>query len=76
MRLRQVALALTLAAASLGAASSVAQEAPTPPRTTVLKPDSASLDLGTVAAGDLAVATFVLKNPSDRVVKIVRAKPS
>lgn len=73
---RSVTLALLLAAAPLGAASGMVQATPAPPKTTALEAESSSIELGSVSAGDLAVATFVLHNRSDRVVKIIRAKPS
>ncbi len=76
MTTRSAALALLLAAAPLGAVSGLAQTTPVPPKTTVLKPESATVELGTVPAGEPAVATFVLHNPGDRVVKIIKAKPS
>lgn len=38
--------------------------------------ESAKIQLGTVAAGSDAVATFVFHNDSEKDVKIIRAKPS
>lgn len=38
--------------------------------------ENASVDLGSVTAGDDAVATFIFHNDLDRAVKILRAAPS
>jgi hypothetical protein len=38
--------------------------------------ESANVDLGSVTAGDDAVATFIFHNDLDRDVKILRAAPS
>jgi hypothetical protein len=38
--------------------------------------EKADIDLGTIVAGDEAVATFVFHNDTDKDVKIIRAKPS
>lgn len=41
-----------------------------------LRVDEAVVDVGTVVAGDVATARFVLFNDGDRDVRIVRAAPS
>lgn len=38
--------------------------------------EKADLDLGTVVAGEDAVATYTFHNDTDEDVKIIRAKPS
>lgn len=38
--------------------------------------DSTQLDVGSVAAGKTAAATFVFHNDGDRAVRILRAAPS
>lgn len=38
--------------------------------------EKADLDLGTVVAGEDAVATYIFHNDTDEDVKIIRAKPS
>lgn len=45
----------------------------TPPGFSV---EQADIDLGTVVAGQDAVATFVFHNETEKDVKIIRAKPS
>jgi len=41
-----------------------------------LRPEAATVDAGTVVAGDTAVARFVLVNESQREIRILRAAPS
>ncbi len=38
--------------------------------------ENASIDLGKIAAGQDAVATFIFHNDTDKEVKIIKAKPS
>jgi hypothetical protein len=41
-----------------------------------LKPEQWRIDIGEVRAGEQATATFVLHNPTESAIRIVRAKPS
>lgn len=41
-----------------------------------LRPEASSVDIGSVVAGDTAVARFVLVNESQREIRILRAAPS
>lgn len=65
------------AAAALSAALAGSGEEPRwGEGSTRLVVESSKLDLGTVSAGEQAVATFQLRNPSDRDVRILAVRPS
>ena len=76
MSTRSLVLALVLTAPVPVAVAQTVPPEPPPRPTSALTAENAKLDLGRVMAGDTAVGTFVLHNHGDKVVTIVRAKPS
>jgi hypothetical protein len=65
-------IAATMAAAA-GGPSAAEDDAE---RTTILRVDESTINLGELQAGSEAVAVFVIHNDGDRDVRILRAKPS
>ena len=66
-----VGVVVVLSFASLALTEQEQEEAPP-----VFRVEKADLELGTVVAGQDAVATYIFHNETDRDVKIIRAKPS
>ncbi len=66
-----VAAILVLAVASVALTEQEKEEA-----APVFRVENANLQLGTVVAGQDAVATYVFHNDTEHDIKIIRAKPS
>ena len=74
-RVRGIALAAALVAAGAGIRAPAAAGPGEQARRPMLRVESTTVDLGLVAAGRTARATFVFHNDGNRPVRILRVKP-